>query len=73
MMGVAANDLTRIDAGAPQDQQFAGATFTLSRWEVATDQPNGRPPKSGKPMRITAVGFTNARGKTLYRSRSLFQ
>ena len=52
MMGVATND--------------ARATFTLSRFEVQTAQPNGRAPKSRKPMRVTAVGFTNANGQTLY-------
>jgi hypothetical protein len=65
-MGVSANDRTRIDAGAPPDQQFAGSTFTLSRFEVQVDQPNGRAPKARKPMRVIAVGFTNARGRVLY-------
>ncbi len=65
-VGVAANDRVRIDAGAPEEQQFAGDVFTLSRFEVGVEQPNGKRPKAGKPMRVTAVGYTNARGKTLY-------
>jgi hypothetical protein len=66
MIGVAANDRVRIEAGAAQEEQFAGAVFEFSRYEVEVEQPNGRRPKAARPMRITAVGFTNAIGETLY-------
>ena len=67
MIGVAANDRIRIEAGAgPADQQFAGAAFRLSRWEVELWRPNGGRVRAAKPVRITAVGFTHARGETLY-------
>jgi len=65
-MGVAANDKTRVDAGAGPDQAVGFATFRLSRYEVRLEQPNGRAPRAGKRMRVEAVGFTASRGKTLY-------
>ena len=66
-LGVAANDQIRIEAGGPPEQQLAGASFTLSRWEVQLDLPNDTPKvRAAKPMRVTAVGFTHAIGKPLY-------
>jgi len=58
-VNVTANDRTRIESGAPPDQQFAAAQFTLSRWEVAVA-------KRGRGLRLTAVGFTHAKGESLY-------
>jgi len=65
-IGVAASDRTRVEAGAPADQQFGATVFTLSRFDVQVEQPNGRAPKARKPMRVTAAGFTYARGRMLY-------
>jgi hypothetical protein len=65
-MGVAANDQTRVDAGGGPPEAVGSTSFTLSRFEVAAEQPNGRPAKAGKRLRITAVGYTNGRGKVLY-------
>jgi hypothetical protein len=65
-MSVTANDKTRMDAGAPPEQRFGATQFTLSRYEVEVERTTGGRLRAGKPMRITAVGFTNARGKTLY-------
>ena len=65
-MGVAANDRTKADAGAEPAQAVGFTTIKLSRFEVAFEQPNGRAPKAGKRLRVTAAGYTNARGKLLY-------
>lgn len=65
-MGATANDKTRLDAGAPPESAVGATVLTLSRFEVQIDQPNGRPPRAGKRMDVTAAGFTGARGKTLY-------
>jgi len=65
-MGAAANDRTRVDAGAPPEESVGLTTFTLSRWAVQLEQPNGARPRAGRPMIVTAKGFTNARGETLY-------
>jgi hypothetical protein len=65
-MTVTADDKTRMDAGAPPEEQFGAAQFILSRWEVELEQPGGAPPRARKPMRVTAVGFTHARGEMLY-------
>jgi hypothetical protein len=65
-IGVAANDKTRVDAGQGPDQAVGGAMFTLSRWDVQLEQPNGRAPRAAKRMLVTARGYTNARGDTLY-------
>ena len=67
MIGVSANDRTRIDAQtASPEEQFAGTVFQLSRFEVQLERPSGRRPRAAKPLSIRAVGFTNARGRTLY-------
>ena len=65
-MGVSANDNARLEAGAGPEQAVGSATFQLSRYEVRVEQPNGRTPRARKRMRVTAAGFTTARGKTLY-------
>ena len=65
-LGVAANDQIRIQAGGSPEQQFAGTSFTLSRWEVQVEQPNGARVRAAKPMKVTAVGYTYALGKPLY-------
>jgi len=66
VMGVAATDRTRADAGAPPEQQFGGTVFRLTRWDVQIARPSGGAPKAAKPMRVNAYGFTRALGKTLY-------
>jgi hypothetical protein len=65
-MGVAANDMTLVQGGAGPDQAVGFATIRLSRFEVRLEQPNGRAPRAAKRMRVEAVGFTTARGQTLY-------
>jgi hypothetical protein len=65
-MGATANDRTRIDQGAPAEQQFAGTAFRLTRWDVDVERPGGSAPKARKPMRVTAYGFTRVIGKPLY-------
>jgi len=66
VIGATANDQTRIDQGAPVEQQFAGAAFRLTRWGVRVARPGGGAPRAAKPMRVTAYGFTRAVGETLY-------
>lgn len=66
-IGATANDRTRLDQNVlPPEQQFAGAALTLTRSEVELEQPNGSSPRAAKRMRVTAVGFIGARGRTLY-------
>jgi len=65
-IGATGNDQTRIGAGAPPDQQFGATSFTLSRFGTGISQPSGARPRAAKRMRVTAVGFTNARGEMLY-------
>jgi len=65
-VGASANDRTRIDQGAPPEQQFAGTTFRLTRWDVDVRRPGGGAPKARRPMRITAIGFTRVVGRPLY-------
>lgn len=64
--GAAANDRTLVQAGAGPEQCVGATTFTLSRWDVQVEQPNGARPRAARPMRVTAKGYTNARGDTLY-------
>ena len=65
-MGATANDRTRIDQGAPVEQQFAGTSVRFTRWDVGVERPDGRAPKAAKPMRVMAYGYTQAIGQTLY-------
>jgi hypothetical protein len=65
-MHASANDNTRVDAGAGPGEAVGATTFRLSRWEVRLEQPNGQAPKARKRLRVNAVGFTHARGATLY-------
>jgi hypothetical protein len=65
-MGASASDNTRIDAGEDPAAAVGVTTLELSRFEVQLDQPNGRPARAAKRMDVTAAGFTEARGKTLY-------
>ena len=67
MLGVAAVDQIRIEAGTePEHQSSPKTSFRLSRWEVQLAQPNGARVRAAKPMRVTAVGYTHAIGKHLY-------
>jgi hypothetical protein len=66
VMGVTANDRSRIDQGAPVEEQFAASFFTMTRWEVELLRPGGGPIRASKPMRVVANGFTRAIGDTLY-------
>lgn len=65
-IGATGNDRTRVQAGAGPGEATGLTTFTLSRFDVQFEQPNGSRPRAGKRMLVTARGFTNARGKTLY-------
>jgi hypothetical protein len=58
-MAITATDRARAEAGAPPEQQFGAVLFTLSRWEVDTKT-------RGRGLLVTAVGFTHARGESLY-------
>jgi hypothetical protein len=59
---VAANDRTRIDAGAPPETQFAATQFTFTRW--AGFSPGRYVP--GQKVRVEAYGWAFAAGKPLY-------
>jgi hypothetical protein len=65
-IGATANDKTRLDAGAAPESAVGVTLFTLSRFEVQVDQPNGRLPRAAKRMDVTAAGFTAQSGKPLY-------
>lgn len=63
---VTANDQTRIDAGAPPEQQFGAAQFTLSRYGVRLMRRGGGTPRAAEPMRVEVVGWTHALGEVVY-------
>ena len=60
---VTANDRTRIDAGAPPEQQFGAAQFTLSRFEVRLWRRGGGAARAALPMRVEVVGWTHVLGE----------
>jgi hypothetical protein len=45
---------------------LAGSAFRFSRWEVLLQGPGGGRVRAAKPMKVTAVGYTHARGERLY-------
>ena len=65
-LSVTANDVTRIDAGAPPEQQFAAAQFTLSRFAIRLTRRGGGAPRAALPMRVEVVGWTHVLGEMLY-------
>jgi hypothetical protein len=65
-MGAAANDRTRVEAGAGPEEAVGFTTFRFSRFDVQLEQPSGARPRAAKRMMVTAKGFTEAKGETLY-------
>jgi hypothetical protein len=63
---VTANDRARIDAGAPPEQQFGAAQFTLSRYGIRLLRRGGGAPRAALPMRVEVAGWTHAIGEVLY-------
>ena len=63
---VTANDRTRIDAGAPPEQRFGAAQFTLSRFGVRLRRRGGGAARAALPMRVEVVGWTHVLGEMLY-------
>jgi hypothetical protein len=60
-------DLARLQTGTPEDSADVTATtsFLFSRWNVGIGAVGGKI-HPARPLRIHAVGYTNAVGKPLY-------